>query len=419
MPRAFRSTNQLHFVEALIALRRDIVRRCGFEIQTAKECRILSSELEEFDRRFPLAVSTIRRFFGLIPNGSEFSITTLNALARYADKPDFHFYLDTVHADHFDVKTSAWDVAIPAAHIALPDSLSALIELVESVPYARPKMPLIARIAQGVEALYEAEDAPEHVWRKLNRSTRGRSLTIEGFPPLDTLAGTGRAMLEDYLSCSSLERDRIFATTLLATGALFRGDKRTAAKVAARIPMESESLHPVVRGRCMGLRLVLHETTAEPHSYNALTEEVRTAVALAGPDGEHTLVQPLCRMGVLCCSEPLHNGLLEAVEQLERRPELAVEAAPYLGALRLEWAWLAFCTGKGDAAWHVLKDLSAECFPFFERKTSELYLHTLAAAIAPQDSVRNHHAEQEEAVAEQLNYPWLHARLKERVAACA
>ncbi len=102
-----------------------------------------------------------------------------------------------MHADHFDLKTSTWDVAIPEEHIALPNSLNALVDLVESVPYARPKPPLIARIAQGMETLYGVDEAPERVWRTLNRSKRGRSLTIEGFPPLDSLNGAGRAMLED------------------------------------------------------------------------------------------------------------------------------------------------------------------------------------------------------------------------------
>jgi len=419
MPRAFRSTNQLHFGEALGALRRDIVRRCGFEIQTVKECRILSSELEEFDRRFPLAVSTIRRFFGLIPNESEFSITTLNALARYADKPDFHFYLETVHADHFDVKTSAWDVAIPEVHIALPNSLNALVDLVESVPYARPKPPLIARIAQGMEALYGADEAPERVWRSLNRSKRGRSLTIEGFPPLDSLNGVGRAMLEDYLACAATERDRVFASTLLATGALFAGDVRTAMKVAVRAPEDPDALHPVVMGRWMGVRLVLQEASMDPKSFEEACSAALERVDAAGPNGEHTLVQPLSRLGLLCGCESLHSGLLDAVDQLAHRPELVVEAAPFLGALRLEWAWLLFCNGKAPAAWHLLSNLHAEGFPFFERKTSELYLHTLAAAIAPKEADRNHHADRSEAVAEALNYPWLHQRLKERIEACA
>jgi len=419
MPRAFRSTNHLHFGEAVAALRKDIVRRCGFEIQTVKECRILSSELEEFDRRFPLAVSTIRRFFGLIPNESEFSITTLNALARYADKPDFHFYLETVHADQFDVKTSAWDVAIPEVHIALPDSLSTLVDLVESVPYARPKTPLIARLAQGVEALYASEAAPELLWRRLNRSKRGRSLTIEGFPPLDALNGVGRAMLEDYLACASVERDRVFASTLLATGALYAGDLRTAGKVAARPPVDPDALHPVVLGRWMGLRLLLQESSLGAEAFEGACQAALAKVDVAGPNGEHTLVQPLSRLGVLCGCETLHAGLLDAVEHLARRPELAVEAAPFLGALRLEWAWLLFCNGKAPAAWRLLSDLHADGFPFFERKTSELYLHTLAAAIAPKEADRNHHAARGEAVAEALNYPWLQRRLQERIEACA
>lgn len=419
MPRAFRSQNQSHFEEALSALRRDIVRRCGFEIQTVKECRILSGELEEFDRRFPLAVSTIRRFFGLIPNGSEFSITTLNALARYADKPDFHFYLDTVRADQFDLKTHAWDAAIPEPFIDLPDSLPGLVDLVDSVPYARPRGPMIAKLASAVDALYRTTETPEFVWRKINRSPRGRSLTIEGFPPLDALAGKGRAMLEDYLACSTLERDRIFAATLLAQGDLFTGNLKAAVKTLPRTTEDLHGLHPVVRGRYLGLRLLLLEQAADAAQYNTLAEEVSTAVAHAVPNGEHTLVQPLCRLGLLSTSDHLHARLCDGIEHVQRRPELWIEAAPFLGALRLEWAWLTFESGRSDAAWHLLKALRPGCFPFFERNTSALYLHTLAAAIAPKESERTHHAACREEAAATLNYPWLETRLQNRIEACA
>ena len=40
-------------------------------------------EIERFDRRFSLSVSTLRRIFELIPRKSEYTQSTLNSLARF------------------------------------------------------------------------------------------------------------------------------------------------------------------------------------------------------------------------------------------------------------------------------------------------------------------------------------------------
>ena len=417
MPRAFRSENQDHFNEAIVALRKDIVRKCGFEIQSVKECRILSGELEEFDRRFPLAVSTIRRFFGLIPSQSEFSITTLNALARYADKPDFSFYLDTVRADQFDLKTRAWDAAIPAKYIALPHSLSDLLELVEAVPYARPRGPLISRLASALESMYTGQEIPADLWQRLNRSARGRSLTWEGFPPLDDLAGFGKPILTDYFSCSHHRRDQVFAATLLAIGELFSGKVEGAKKWVAGIPRDAKDVHPIVQGRLLGLRLLLLDTDTDLDADHPLVESATKALSISGHSGEHTLVQPLSRLALLSPCRVLHETLEECVHRMQRSPELWVEAAPFLGALRLEWAWLTFLNGEKNGAWKLLRDLSGSCFPFFERKTSELYLHSLGAAIAPKEQERKHHAERASSAGAHLQYPWLQKRLADQIEA--
>jgi len=417
MPRAFRSENLDHFNEAIVALRKDIVRRCGFEIQTVKECRILSNELEEFDRRFPLAVSTIRRFFSLIPSESEFSITTLNALARYADKPDFHFYLDTVHADHFDLKTQAWDAAIPDAFIGLPQTLPELLELVEAVPYARPKGPLIARLASALETLYSSREIPEHLWRPLNRSARGRSLTWEGFPPLDDLNGFGKEILTDYIACSPNPSDHVFASTLLSMGELFGGNVEEAERFVGKTPHVAEDAHPVVQGRLLGLHLLLSEVRADHKEIASLVETALQALSISSTAGEHTRIQPFSRLVLLTACQDLYVGLDECIGRMQKSPQLWVEAAPFLGALRLEWAWFAFLNGEKSVAWSRMRDLSGSCFPFFERKTSELYLHSLGAAIAPKEHERNDHAERARSVGAHLQYPWLQKRLADQIEA--
>ena len=64
-------------------LREDVCSFAGFDVTCTRDCEVLSDELRAFDGRFPVSVSTLRRFFGLIPTQSTFSKTTLNSLARY------------------------------------------------------------------------------------------------------------------------------------------------------------------------------------------------------------------------------------------------------------------------------------------------------------------------------------------------
>ena len=52
--------------ETIQDLRRAVELKVGFDITSTRDCEVLSMEIERFDRRFSLSVSTLRRFFGLI-----------------------------------------------------------------------------------------------------------------------------------------------------------------------------------------------------------------------------------------------------------------------------------------------------------------------------------------------------------------
>ena len=50
----------------------------SLEVTCTRDCEVLSEELKAFDGRYPISVSTLRRFFNLIPKQGNFSKTTLN-----------------------------------------------------------------------------------------------------------------------------------------------------------------------------------------------------------------------------------------------------------------------------------------------------------------------------------------------------
>ena len=77
------NANQIH------RLTQDVGHTCGMDITCTKDCQVLSDQLRTFDNRYPVSVSTLRRFFGLVENQGKFSKTTLNTLARFCGHMSF------------------------------------------------------------------------------------------------------------------------------------------------------------------------------------------------------------------------------------------------------------------------------------------------------------------------------------------
>ena len=53
--------------EALTQLAQAVEQTAGLEVTCTRDCEVLSDELRPFDGRYPISVSTLRRFFNLIP----------------------------------------------------------------------------------------------------------------------------------------------------------------------------------------------------------------------------------------------------------------------------------------------------------------------------------------------------------------
>ena len=52
--------------DQLHKLAQDVEQACGMDITCTKDCQVLSDQLKTFDNRYPVSVSTLRRFFGLV-----------------------------------------------------------------------------------------------------------------------------------------------------------------------------------------------------------------------------------------------------------------------------------------------------------------------------------------------------------------
>ena len=61
----------------------------GFAVTVNGDCDVLAKEIKSMDPRFSVSNTTLRRFFGLVPSKSQFTLATLNTLARYVGATSF------------------------------------------------------------------------------------------------------------------------------------------------------------------------------------------------------------------------------------------------------------------------------------------------------------------------------------------
>ena len=229
-----------------IRLRSDVENKLGFEVTCTRDCIILSQELKRFDQRFSLSVSTLRRFFGIIKQNNPTSYTSLNALARYTGAPsydkwnDYHFrkinkkgkktseiFKDEITFKDFDT-SKEFDTRPETitSSIQIINEILNLVEKKETFQLSPQKLREINKLTYN---LIKIDAYPNEVWKRLNRIPRARIFT-EAFPPIDYLDGIGEVYMKDYLATSSTEEERMFATSLIASGTIYTGSKLKSAE---------------------------------------------------------------------------------------------------------------------------------------------------------------------------------------------
>ena len=67
---------------------------------------MLSDQLRTYDNRHPVSVSTLRRFFGLVPDRGKFSKTTLNTLARFCGHMSFEGWVQQEKSSASSARTT-------------------------------------------------------------------------------------------------------------------------------------------------------------------------------------------------------------------------------------------------------------------------------------------------------------------------
>lgn len=416
MPRAHVESNEPYYERAIFALKSDVVRKVGFEVRTVKECKILSVEIERHDRRFPLAVSTLRRFFQLIPSDSKFSISTLNTLARFAGKRAFSYYLDLTKAESLRNNNRIGTETYQTQEGILPDELPQLVDLLEMAPYAAPGPDFLQELAKSTARAYaDSRVMTETFIERLAASKRLRAVIIERYPPLDWLANgqIGAQVLERYLAHAEHQNERDYAIGLLAQGALFEGDLEQCTKWLNHYsgidedPMEP----PVHQSRACGILWLVslwnEDLAMKTRCFKDLVHHILPKDSIHFP----AFAAAVVRIVIISGNKELIKITRTAIGDAMQRAEITLEASHAMHALNLELAWLAYLAADVEFAQHVLAKLSEKSFAAHDQITSRVFWHALRGHLTTEPKTRSEQFAASEQWARRANYLGLHSQL--------
>lgn len=278
--------------DPLVLLARAVGRSAGIDVTCTRDCEVLSDELRSFDGRYPISVSTLRRFFGLIPRKGNFSLTTLNSLARYVGYASYRQWQASLQNDN-TVKSTAQDDSSGSANDAFHPPAGASLALEPQVQGSRPPRQWsdkeakaqvakfiarfsdpdqfhltasqFARLREAVFHMYQRGSFDMGLWLAFIEHEHLLKFVVEQFPPLDFMSSFGKDMLATYLKCASTPSEKAFGLGVLAAGAVARDLPWD--EVLSTLPAPSNlnpSVHPLVQSRNLGLWLLAGHDGAIP-----------------------------------------------------------------------------------------------------------------------------------------------------------
>ena len=274
------TTDQNQWIHSLA---RDVSQAAGFEVNCTRDCEVLSDELRSFDGRFPTSVSTLRRFFGLIPKAGNFSKTTLNTLARYVGYPSFdswfdarstdppNQFTDNLALDDGTYKSSQDKESVQSfSQAEAVQYIGRLIDRFENPRQFRMSSREFKRLKKVVLAIYERGTFEMGVWLRLKQHNHLLRFVVEQFPPLDYLASFGKEMVMEYLRIAETPSQRMFANGILAAGH-FATDASWKSAIDHLPQMEqlNPSIHPLVQSRQLGIAILAQSEQVDGLHYDA------------------------------------------------------------------------------------------------------------------------------------------------------
>lgn len=262
-------------------LAQDVGHTCGMDITCTKDCQVLSDQLRTFDNRYPVSVSTLRRFFGLVENQGKFSKTTLNTLARFCGHMSFEGWARQEKASVSPVRTAPTPRATvhgPAqakSDEAMKDEMRRFLKDHADPEHFRLNASQFNAFKDTWFELYRRGTFDMELWGEFKKLPHIHRFVVEQFTPLDFMSSFGHHMMEEYLAIAETKEHKLFGRGVIASGLVARG-KPWAQIVPYLSSIEdlSPSLHPLVLARQLGIALLMHSEMDTPQEEKERVREL-------------------------------------------------------------------------------------------------------------------------------------------------
>ena len=252
-------------------LAQDVGHTCGMDITCTKDCQVLSDQLRTFDNRYPVSVSTLRRFFGLVENQGKFSKTTLNTLARFCGHMSFEGWARQEKASVSPVRTAptpratVHDPTQAKSDEAMKDEMRRFLKDHADPEHFRLNAKQFNAFKDSWFELYRRGTFDMELWGEFKKLPHIHRFVVEQFTPLDFMSSFGHFMMEEYLAIAETTEQKLFGRGVIASGMVARGKPwAQIVPYLSSIDDLSPSLHPLVQARQLGITLLMHSDLDTP-----------------------------------------------------------------------------------------------------------------------------------------------------------
>ena len=195
----------------------------GFDVTSGRDCEVLKRELDEFEPRFGVSVSTLKRFFGLVNSAGGYSQSTLNAFARYCGHRSFSDW----KAKWGRKKEAPIDALIPTPRRSMSGFHPSGVDRREMLKWIeqnkdpetfKPTLREFRDLQGGLVGMFERGSLDMSLWFEVKRHPHLKHFIVEKFPPMDYMGTFGTPMVEDFLTSAEHPVQQMYGNTVLATG---------------------------------------------------------------------------------------------------------------------------------------------------------------------------------------------------------
>jgi hypothetical protein len=381
-------------ISTISDLKKGVELKLGFDITSTRDCEVLSMEIERFDRRFSLSVSTLRRFFGLIAQKNQYSLSTLNSLARFTGFTSFRNWEETRdNSDNVSKENSLLYKVNPKSDSkSVDNTIASLNDMVDTL-IRNPSFRLSAAQLKGTKdaatMLFRLQAMPEWLWKKTNRHPIAR-LLIDSYPPLDYLTSFGVELMKDYFETSTSDQEKMFSKGLILLSELWKGEETTASlKDLPPVLKLSQDIHPMPQARLLGLNLlaltegVKSETNTSVNFRTLIYEGINNEDVIWPIDSVATcpFIIKIIEWVTLSNDLPLCEEVIFGVQNYRTRQGFESRRYKIDNVLDLRLSWCFYLTGRELEARALLDSLSPDIFPQHEERTLLIWYHSLIQKI--------------------------------------